>query len=266
MKNSTFIIILVIVGAVGLGIGKMLAPSDIEDDFDNETAEQESIETIQGDESKKVVKTVAKLDSSKEVPSKIKKLDPKSIPGMLKNNQLGSRYNKLKETFSDNEVGNQLLETFTFIGMQEMVGTAESKLVSDHMDALADNPYETVKELKIAFDKLPAEFSDAKQNIIQLVSRYEMDEDAKVEFLVEEATRAVPVGSDGKMHGQSTFNPSMALTSLSYIKGETDYMSKHITTILDAHKSSPDIVHTLIHEYGIKHPKEAEALKNQYGL
>lgn len=200
--------------------------------------EQTSISSLNDKKTEEII-----LDSS---------LDP-----LVKNNKFEEKVKLLKQYFPQTKTGKEFVKMFTFMSMQEMAGTPESKAVDDAWEYVNDNPKESIDLFLNAYQDLPVEFTGEITDSIQLLSRVELSVEDRADFLMKIAQNQI------KSEKQS-FIPTVAVFSMRMMPEGKEILKENIDSILKAQKNNQDVIVSIIHEYGAAFPDDVKRLENIY--
>lgn len=265
-KDNFILVTLLIFGSLTGGVASQL--------MKDKTSSEDMIRDREPASAKNVVQEVKKEETIyKKAPSMVavEKNNQLEIPAgefgdHVKEYKLAAHYNELKDHFSPEELGQDMLTVTTLLELHEMAGSDVSKFVDEKMQKLKDNPDKALKLMAEAFETLPDKFSNEKQQLLQFAEKLDTADADKVDFFTNEMKR--PLGHDrsGKK-GVNQFNPTVALKSLAKVlKRDPASLDNHVREALDSHGQDQKTQKALLHFYGRYNPKASKKLKKEMGF
>jgi hypothetical protein len=174
--------------------------------------------------------------------------------------KIDSEFKQLHDYFPKNAQGEALAHVTALAeSMDESDEGLDSEFYRKQIELLEQNPKPAFAAIKSALDKLPGEFSGARQELMQFAASLEVDRDSKQELLLAEAKR--PAGKGGA--GDAT----VALETLFSLSNyDARSLEPVLTDVLDAHRGDKETQRELVATYSSVDPERSEQLKSRYGL
>jgi hypothetical protein len=244
-----------LIGGIAFIVGRMSTTvTESQTAQTNQTTDAQTQAQIHNETLVSTSGAASQLDIQQKI-AQTENTDP--LQNLISKNKFQEKNQQLTEHFSKTATGKQFVKMFTFMSMQEMAGTAESKMVDEALEELKEKPQEAIDEFKKNYANLPNEFNNEVTDSVQLISRFDIDIEDRLDFLKTIATNPID-------NNQKSFIPTVAVMTLRMMPEGKEFLKEHIHEILAAHKTDKDLKLAFIHEYGILFPDQVGTLTQKY--
>jgi hypothetical protein len=187
----------------------------------------------------------------------IKPAQAGSYEALVNAHGLTQKSQELARAFSDNEAGQKLSRMATLLSFGPAPKTPEGALVADQVEWLKAHPNDAFHGIAEGLAKVPAEYAQERQYLIQFAARLDVDDRMKFGFLGGQLERSAE-STEG-------YDGAAALSALLEVDHNSDDVEGMLRTVLEKQHDAKSR-EMLLSLYSAREPERSQKLKNELGI